>query len=124
MKFARIVYTVAAIYGFLVLTPLYFMLDRIARDNPPAITHAEFYYGFIGVALLFQIIFLIIARDPLRFRPIMLVTILEKVVYTVPVVLLFMSGGASKQTLGVSLVDPIFGVLFLVAYGKTKTIQA
>jgi hypothetical protein len=52
MRFARIVYGVAAAYGFLALTPLYFLIGKIGRDAPPPVTHPEFYYGFVGVALL------------------------------------------------------------------------
>jgi len=33
------------------LTPLYFAYDWIGKQYPPAITHAHFYYGFIGLAL-------------------------------------------------------------------------
>jgi hypothetical protein len=64
MRFARIAYGVAAAYGFLTLTPLYFMVGNIGHDAPPPVTHPEFYYGFVGVALLWQMIFVLIARDP------------------------------------------------------------
>ena len=49
MKFARIVFLVAGIYGLLVVAPQYFLEARIGRDTPPAITHPEFFYGFVGV---------------------------------------------------------------------------
>ena len=68
MKFAKIVFYVAGIYGLLVLFPQYFMEAKTGQDFPPAITHPEYYYGFIGVALAFQILFLIIARNPLQYR--------------------------------------------------------
>ena len=35
MKFAKIVFWIAAIWGFLVITPLYFMFDLIAKNDPP-----------------------------------------------------------------------------------------
>src|SRR5215469_6103014 len=69
MKFARVVYWVAGIWGILLITPLYFMFELIGRKDPPAITHPGFYYGFVGVALAWQIAFLVIARDPARMRP-------------------------------------------------------
>ena len=47
MKFARIVFRIAAIWGVLVLTPLYFMFNLIGRNDPPPITHPAFFYGFI-----------------------------------------------------------------------------
>jgi hypothetical protein len=61
MKFARIVYSVAGIYGVLVLFPLYFMEESTGREHPPAISHPEYYYGFIGVALAWQVVFLVVA---------------------------------------------------------------
>jgi hypothetical protein len=48
MRFAKIVFWIAAIWGVLVLTPLYFMFDLIGRQDPPVITHPGFFYGFVG----------------------------------------------------------------------------
>src|SRR3954452_9823499 len=84
MKFVRVVYGLAAAYGFIVLSASYFLLEKVGRDAPPAVTHAEVYYGFRGSALLWQPVFVLIARDPLRYRSLMPITVLEKLVYTVP----------------------------------------
>ncbi len=78
MKFAKIVFYVAGIYGLLVLFPQYFMEAKNGRDFPPPITHPEYYYGFIGVALAFQILFLIIARRPVQYRAAMIPSVIEK----------------------------------------------
>jgi len=88
MKFARIVFGIAAIWGFLIITPLYFMFNLIGEKDPPPITHPAFFYGFVGVALAWQIAFIFIARDPIRFRPMMIPAILEKLVYSIPVIIL------------------------------------
>jgi hypothetical protein len=120
MKFARIVFAIAAVYGIITLLPLYFLLERIGREAPPAVTHPEFYYGFVGVVLLWQFVFNLIAKDPIRYRPIMLIAICEKLVYTVPVLILFSLGEVSTKLVAPSLVDPIFGVLFIVAYARTR----
>jgi hypothetical protein len=95
---------------------LYFLVEKIGRDAPPPVTHAEFYYGFLGVTLLWQLVFVFIAKDPLRYRSLMPIAILEKFVYTVPVIVLYMAGKVHANILGPSLVDPIFGALFIVAY--------
>jgi hypothetical protein len=58
MRFAKIVFWVAGIWGLLVLTPLYFMFDLIGRKDPPPITHPGFFYGFVGVALAWQVSFI------------------------------------------------------------------
>ena len=72
MRLARWIFLIAGIYGVLVITPFYFLEDQIGRDYPPAITHPDVYYGFIGVTLAWQIAFLVIATHPLRLRPLML----------------------------------------------------
>jgi hypothetical protein len=123
MKFARIVFGIAAAYGFVLLIPMYFLMDRIGRDNPPPVTHPEFYYGFVGITLLWQVLFVMIAARPIRYRPLMLVAIAEKVIYTVPVVILYATGRVPAQTLGPALIDPIFGVLFVVAYVRTRGLK-
>jgi len=97
MKFTKIVYGIAAAYGFISLLPLYFLIGRVGHDAPPPITHPEFYYGFLGVTLLWQIVFVLIARDPLRYRPIMPLAILEKFVYSVPVFMLFLTGSSFQH---------------------------
>jgi hypothetical protein len=119
MKFARIIYGGAAAYGFLALTPLYFLIGKIGRDAPPPVTHPEFYYGFVGVALLWQTVFVLIARDPIRYRSIIPITILEKLIYTVPVVVLYLQGRVDAALVPPSLIDPLFGVLFVLAYFRT-----
>lgn len=119
MKFSRIVFGMAVACGFLVLPSLYFLLGRIDRDAPPPVTHPEFYYGFVGLALLWQMVFVLIARDPVRYRPVMLIAILEKFIYTVPVVLLYLQGQVHPKILGPSLVDPVFGVIFILAYFRS-----
>jgi hypothetical protein len=43
MRFAKIVFLIAGIYGLLVLTPLYFLEGTIGRQTPPAITHPDFF---------------------------------------------------------------------------------
>ena len=120
MKFARIVFAVAAAYGLLVLLPLYFLRNAIAISAPPAITHPELYYGFVGVTVLWQLVFVLIATDPSRYRPLMLLAVLEKLAYTIPVVILYLQGEVSKTTAGQALVDPVLGIFFLAAYLNTR----
>ena len=88
-RFARWVFLVAGVYGVLVVLPQYSLEARIARDFPPPITHPEYFYGFIGVALAWQVAFLLISRDVQRYRLMMLPAILEKVTFGVAAVLLY-----------------------------------
>ena len=85
--FARRVFLGAGIYGLIVLLPQYFMEGRFSRDFPPALTHPEHFYGFLGVAVAWQCAFLLIARDVERFRPFMLPAMVEKVSFVRPLLL-------------------------------------
>ncbi len=119
MKFAKIVFWIAAIWGLLVITPLYFLFDLISRNDPPPITHPGFYYGFVGLALCWQIAFLFIATDPVRYRPLMIPSILEKVSYGAAVLVLVQQGRMQPQDLVFGGTDLLLGVLFVIAYFKT-----
>lgn len=118
--FARRVFFWAAIYGFLVLTPLYFLEDRFARDFPPPISHPEQYYGFIGVALAWQFAFLLISRDVARYRLIMLPAILEKLLASGSAVLLFASGRVAAIAIAPAVVDLVLAFLFSIAFWRTR----
>ena len=119
MKFARIVFGIAAIWGFLIITPLYFMFNLIGEKDPPPITHPAFFYGFVSVALVWQIAFIFIARDPIRFRPMMIPAILEKLVYSIPVIILVLQKRTNPTDLMFSATDLTLGALFLAAYLRT-----
>lgn len=119
MRFARIVFWIAGIWGVLVLTPLYFMFDVISRNDPPPITHPGFFYGFVGVALAWQVAFFFIATDPARYRPLIIPSLLEKFSYGVAVVLLVGQGRMQASDLVFGGVDLLLGVLFAIAYFRT-----
>ena len=121
MKFARITYLVAAIYGVLVLLPGFFLEGQFSRTSPPELTHPEFYYGFYGSALVWQFAFFLIARDPARYRPLMLVSVLEKASFLIACLLLWSSGrlGMIGPFYG-SLIDGVWMGLFAIAWTRTK----
>jgi hypothetical protein len=119
MAFARRTFSIAGIYGLLALSPMYFLEGRIGRDSPPPITHPEHFYGFIGVAVAWQVAFLVIARDPVRFRPLMLPAVLEKASFGLAVVALWLNGRVPPPVLAFGLIDLALVVLFFVAYLKT-----
>ena len=121
MKFAKVVFWIAGIWGLLVITPLYFMFDLIGTKDPPAITHPGFYYGFVGVALAWQIVFLVIARDPVRLRPMMIPSVLEKFTYGIAVMALVMQGRMHRSDLVFAATDSILGLLFVIAYLGTRS---
>ena len=119
MRFARYTFLAAGTIGIIVLAPMYFLLERTGADNPPPVTHPEFYYGFIGVALAFQLVFLMIATDPVRFRPLMLAAIVEKFSFVIPTFYLYWQGRVAGPILGGAALDLMWGVLFVTSYFKT-----
>ena len=120
MKFAKMVFLVAGIYGLIVLLPMYFLEEQVGHDYPPPITHPEYFYGFIGLAVAWQVLFLVLSRDPVRYRPMMLPSILEKAVFFVPAVVLYLQQRLPMMTFGFAMIDAMLGVLFAIAYLKTK----
>lgn len=119
MRFAKVVFWVAGIWGVLVITPLYFLFDVIGRQDPPAITHPGFYYGFAGLGLAWQIAFLVIARDPVRFRPMMIPSVVEKFTFGIAVVVLMMQGRMHGSDVVFAGTDLTLGVFFVAAYWRT-----
>jgi len=91
-KLPRVVFLVAGIYGLIVLLPQFFLERKIGVDTPPPITHPEFFYGFICVAVAWQVLFLILSRDPIRYRPMMIAAMLEKIGFPVAVLILYLQG--------------------------------
>jgi hypothetical protein len=119
--FARRVFLFAGVYGLVVLLPQYFLEERIGRDYPPPITHPEHFYGFIGVAVAWQIAFLIISRDVVRFRPLMLAAIVEKASFALPTFVLLANGRVAAATAAVAGLDALLGLLFLAAWRATRS---
>ena len=119
-RFARRVFGAAGIYGLLVMAPQYFLEERIGRDAPPPITHPEYFYGFVGLALVWQLAFLLIASDPERYRPLMPIAVLEKLAFGLPVLLLSANNRVTSQVLAFGMLDLLLGVLFTVAYLRLR----
>ncbi len=120
MKFAKVVFTGSGLWGLLVLTPLYFLIDEIGKRYPPAVTHPDFYYGFLGVALSWQFAFLVIGRDPERFRPLIFAAICEKAFYVVSLCALYARGRIEAGQIAVGAPDVVLGTLFIAALFKTS----
>ena len=118
-QFAKRVYTIAGVYGLIVMLPQYFLEDKIGRDYPPPITHPEYFCGFVGLTIVWQLAFLLIARDPARYRPLMLITVLEKLAFSIPAMLLYRSGRVAAPVAFFGGIDLVLGVLFVMAYMRT-----
>ena len=119
MRFAKIVFIVAGVWGIAVLTPLYFLFDVTGRQYAPPAEYPQFFYGFLSVAMAWQIAFLVIGSSPLRFRPLMIPSILEKLGHVVGVAVLYGQGRLSVADATAAGPDLVLGVLFIVAFAVT-----
>ena len=120
MKFARNVFLVAGIWGVIVMTSMYFLFDVVNRQYPPAITHPDFYYGFVSITFAWQIVFLVISTDPVRYRPIMVAALVEKFGYIATLGVLYVKGHIQFGQFAVVAPDCILGLFFIAAFLKTR----
>ncbi len=121
MIFARRTFPIAGVFDLMALVPMYLLEGRIGRDIPPPITHPEYFHGFVGVAVAWQVAFVVIARDPVRSRPLMIPAVLEKAAFGLAVVAFWLGGRLPAPVLAFGLIDLALGVLFVVAYLGTPT---
>ena len=119
MKFAKTVFLIAGVYGLVVLVPQFFLERKIGVDTPPPITHPEFFYGFICVAVAWQVLFLILSSDPIRYRPMMIPAMLEKIGFPIAVLVLYLQNRVAPTIFIPASLDLVLLVLFIAAYRKT-----
>ncbi len=120
IRAARWIFWLAGVYGLVVLTPQYFLLEQISRDTPPAVTHVEYFFGFVGLALVWQLAFLLIGYEPLRYRPLIPIAVLEKVSFGIPAAILFARGEVPKMVFTFGLIDLLLAACFFVAWWATR----
>jgi hypothetical protein len=118
--FARNVFAFAGIWGLVLLAPLYFSFDVIGTTYPPQITHPDFFYGFVGVAIAWQVGFLFIARDPAALHPMMVPAMLEKFTYVLTLIVLYGQGRVHFGQFLLAIPDFVLGVLFAVAFLRVE----
>jgi hypothetical protein len=119
MTFAKRVFLVAGLYGLVTVVPFYFLEARIGRDQPPPISHPEYYYGFLGVVVAWQLVFLLLSRDPVRYRLLMLPSIVEKLAFGLAVLVLVAQDRVAFLMVGPAIIDLAFAVAFGLAYART-----
>jgi hypothetical protein len=124
IKFAQRMFLTAGIYGFGVVTPLFFLEKKLGERYPPAITHPELYYGFVWVTFVWQIVYLMMWRDPLRFRPMLIPAIVGKAGFAISVLVLFAQQRLQAAIVWLPSIDLILAALFVWAFialgGQTR----
>ncbi|MEQ1496615.1 MAG: hypothetical protein ABL912_12760 [Novosphingobium sp.] len=112
-KFPSRMFRWAAIYGGLVLTPLYL--------TPLPSLMGETLLGFVGLALVFQGVFWVIGGDPQKYRALMPLAVAEKLVFGVPALALFAQGYPVALPVAVfAAIDLALGLGFLVAWRQVR----
>ena len=120
MRFAKVVFRVAGIWGIAVLTPLYFLVDLTGRRYAAPVDYPQFFYGFLSVAMAWQIAFLVIGSNPARFRPLMIPGIVEKLGHVAGVAVLYGKGRLPVADATAAGPDLLLATLFIVAFLKTR----
>ena len=121
MRFARIVFVVAGIWGIAVLTPFYWLVDVTGRQYTSPTEYPHFFYGFFSVAMAWQIAFLVIGSNPVRFRPLMIPAAIEKFGYVVTLAVLYGQARISTADAQAAGPDLLLGILFIVAFAKIRS---
>jgi hypothetical protein len=124
VKFAKVVFAVAGTWGVIVLTPLYFLFDLTGRPYLPPISYPHFFYGFLSVALAWQLAFFVIASNPVRFRLMMIPAIVEKLGYIIGTAVLYSKARIDAADLTTAAPDFVLCVLFVIAFAKTPSFDA
>jgi hypothetical protein len=120
MRFARIVFRAAGIWGIAVLMPFYWLADLTGRAYAAPTQYPQFFYGFLAVALAWQVAFLVIGSNPARCRPLMVAAALEKFGYVGTLLMLYAQARITGQDAFPVLPDLLLGILFVVAFAKTR----
>ena len=121
MKFAKVVFVGAGMWGIGVLTPLYWLVDVSGRRYGVPTEYPQFYYGFLSVAMAWQIAFLIIGSNPTRFRVLMIPGILEKLGFVVPLVVLYQQARVTWADAQAAVPDFALAILMMLAFVKTRS---
>lgn len=116
---ARWLFRGAAIYGLIVLLPLYLLEHQVAAPAA-ALAHPEYYYGFIGAAAAWQLVYWTIGGDPVRYRAFMPLGVIAKFGFWISTFLLWLNGRTPTSTFVMTNVDLLLGIGFFVAWRRLK----
>jgi hypothetical protein len=116
MKLAKWTFRTAGIFGLIVMVPLLFAEKLIVQIMPPAVNHPEFFYGFVILNICWQILYLFLAMDPIRYRPMMIPSFFAKASGPIALLWLYFQGRISSQWITTSILDGVFAILFVVSF--------
>jgi hypothetical protein len=117
---ARWLFRGAAVYGLIMLLPFFFA-EKAAAAPAALLDHPEFYYGFLGAASAWQLVYWTIGADPVRYRAFMPLGVIAKYGFWIPVTYLWLNGRTPTSTFILSNGDFLLGAAFLFAWRTLKT---
>jgi hypothetical protein len=123
MTFAKFVFIGAGLWGVVVLTPLYFLVDLTGKPWAAPDSYPHFFYGFLSLAMAWQAAFFVIGSDPVRFRPLMIPGILEKLGFVITAAVLYGRSRISADEAMIAAPDLLLAALFVAAYLKVSRNQ-
>ena len=123
VRFAKVVFIGAGLWGIVVLTPLFFLRDVTGRAYASPTEYPHFFYGFFSIAMAWQIAFLMIGSDPVRFRPLMIPSMIEKFGFVTIAAVLYSRAAISLADASVAVPDLLLGALFVAAFARTRSGQ-
>jgi hypothetical protein len=124
MKFARIVFALAGTWGVVVLSPLFFLVDVAGKAYAPPLNYPHFFYGFFAVAMAWQFAFFVIASNPVRYRPMMIPAVIEKLGFVVTCAMLWSRGQIPAADAFVAVPDAVLCALFVASFVKARAVGA
>jgi hypothetical protein len=118
MKLARCVFLTAGILGLLPVVPLAYAAMVNEQIMLPDVGSASlFFYGFVFQYVCWQILYIVLARDPVRYRPMMILAFLAQVIAPLYPAWLYLYG--FRLWISIVVVDLVLAMLFLVAFWLT-----
>ena len=120
MRFAKVVFVGGGIWGFAIVTPLYFLRHTVVQQHPSLATDPAFFYSFLAVTMAWQLAFLVIGFDPVRLRNLMIPAMVEKFGYVLTISVLWVGGQMPPSEALLAVPDCALGVLFMVAFAKVR----
>jgi hypothetical protein len=109
MRFARIVFLIAGALGLLAMISMYLAPGSYR------------YYGSLGGLVAWQFAFFVIASDPERYRLMMIPALMEKTLWVMTLLVLYLQGKmTSAEVAGGAIPHALLGVLFVIAFFKTR----
>lgn len=117
--FARRVFQAAAIWGLLVIPLGYAGFLTGADPTLTSIARPEIVHGFFLVTFAWQLVFGLISTDPVGYRLLMPIAVVEKLPFAAVVFWLFSRDMVDLVMLFMGSMDAVLGILFALAFLRT-----